>query len=105
MRVAFVGLGTMGRHMAGHVAAAGHEMVVNDVRPATGEPLVAAGARWADSPAEAARGAELILTSLPGPKEVESVALRAQGIIGGAERGVVAADVVTSSGGLIRWLA
>jgi 3-hydroxyisobutyrate dehydrogenase-like beta-hydroxyacid dehydrogenase len=102
MRVAFVGLGTMGRHMAGHVAAAGHEMVVNDVRPAAGEPLVAAGARWADSPAEAARGAELILTSLPGPKEVESVALGERGILAGAERGAVYADLSTSSVALIR---
>jgi 3-hydroxyisobutyrate dehydrogenase-like beta-hydroxyacid dehydrogenase len=102
MRVAFVGLGTMGRHMAGHVAAAGHEMVVNDVRPAAGEPLVAAGARWADSPAEAARGAELILTSLPGPREVESVALGERGILAGAERGAIYADLSTSSVALIR---
>ena len=68
MRVAFVGLGTMGRPMAEHVARAGHELIVHDVRRAAAGPLEAAGARWADSPAAAARGAELILTSLPGPK-------------------------------------
>ena len=102
MRVGFVGLGTMGKHMAGHVAAAGHELAVHDVRRAAADPLVAAGARWADSPADAASGAELVLTSLPGPKEVESVFLDRDGILEGAESGAVYADLSTSSVSLIR---
>jgi 3-hydroxyisobutyrate dehydrogenase-like beta-hydroxyacid dehydrogenase len=102
MRIAFVGLGTMGRRMAGHVAAAGHELVVHDVRRATGDALVARGAVWAESPAAAARGAELVLTSLPGPREVESVVLGDVGILAGAGRGSTYADLSTSSVSLIR---
>jgi 3-hydroxyisobutyrate dehydrogenase-like beta-hydroxyacid dehydrogenase len=102
MRVAFVGLGTMGRPMAEHVLRAGHELTVHDVRRAAAEGLIGGGARWAGSPAEAARGAELILTSLPGPKEVEQVVLGATGVFAGAERGAIYADLSTSSPTLIR---
>jgi 3-hydroxyisobutyrate dehydrogenase len=101
MRVAFVGLGTMGRPMAEHVGAAGHELTVHDLRrPPADSPL--ARARWADTPAAAAAGAELILTSLPGPKEVEAVLLGPSGALEGAERGAVYADLSTSSVALIR---
>src|SRR5438445_314180 len=101
MRVGFIGLGTMGRPMAENVAAAGHELTVNDVRPVAGEPLVARGARWASSPAEAARGAEVVLTSLPGPREVEAVVLGPDGVLAGAGRGTIYADLSTSSVSLI----
>jgi 3-hydroxyisobutyrate dehydrogenase len=75
MRIAFIGLGNMGRHMAANLQKAGHEIVVHDMRPAAAESHLANGATWANSAAEAAQGAELILTSLPGPKQVEEVAL------------------------------
>ena len=57
---------------------------------------------WANSAAEAAQGAELILTSLPGPKQVEEVALGEGGILQGAAKGAVYADLSTSSPTLIR---
>jgi 3-hydroxyisobutyrate dehydrogenase-like beta-hydroxyacid dehydrogenase len=102
MRIGFIGLGTMGGPMASNLMQAGHSLVVNDVRRAAGDRFVEQGARWADSPAEAAREAELTLTSLPGPKEVEQVALGEQGIIHGAARDAVYADLSTSSPTLIR---
>ena len=102
MHVAFIGLGAMGRPMAEHVSAAGHQLIVHDVRRAAADPLVTLGARWADSPAEAAREAELVLTSLPGPTEVEAVALGGSGVLAGAPRGSVYADLSTSSVGLIK---
>ena len=102
MRIGFIGLGTMGGPMASNLMKAGHSLVVNDVRRAAGDRFVEQGARWADSPAAAAREVELILTSLPGPKEVEQVALGEQGIIHGAGRDAVYADLSTSSPTLIR---
>src|SRR5919112_3430532 len=102
MRIAFIGLGNMGRHMAANLQKAGHEVVVHDMRRAAAEGHLANGAIWADSAAEAAQGAELILTSLPGPKQVEEVALGEGGILQGAAKGAVYADLSTSSPTLIR---
>src|SRR5918911_323042 len=102
MRIAFIGLGNMGRHMAANLQKAGHELVVHDVRREAGEAHVGNGARWANSAAEAAQGAELILTSLPGPKQVEEVALGEGGILQGAASGAVYADLSTSTPTLIR---
>ena len=65
----------MGGPMALNLLKAGHSLVVSDVRREVAEPQLAQGARWANSAAEAAQGAELILTSLPGPKQVEEVTL------------------------------
>ena len=102
MRIGFIGVGTMGGPMVLNLLEAGHEVVVNDVRRAAADRLIESGARWADSPREAAAGAELVLTSLPGPREVEIVALGDNGIVHGAERGAIYADLSTSSPTLIR---
>src|SRR5215217_7778313 len=102
MRIAFIGLGNMGRHMAANLQKAGHDVVVHDVNRAAADSHVKNGARFAESAAEAAQGAELILTSLPGPKQVEEVALGEGGILQGAAKGAVYADLSTSSPTLIR---
>jgi 3-hydroxyisobutyrate dehydrogenase len=102
MRVAFIGLGTMGGRMAMNLQKAGHDLIVHDVSEAPASPLLERGAVWADSPRDAAREAELVLTSLPGPREVEAVALGEAGIIHGAQPGAVYADLSTSSPSLIR---
>jgi 3-hydroxyisobutyrate dehydrogenase len=102
MRIAFIGLGIMGGPMASNILKAEHDLVVHDVRRAAADALLERGGRWADSPAEAAREAELILTSLPGPKEVEVVALGERGIGQSAPAGSIYADLSTSSPTLIR---
>src|SRR5215212_8235035 len=102
MRIAFIGLGNMGRHMAANLQKAGHELVVHDVRREAAEGHLASGARWANTAAEAAQGAELVLTSLPGPKQVEEVALGEGGILQGAAKGAIYADLSTSTATLIR---
>lgn len=56
MRIAFVGTGVMGVSMAGHLLRAGHELLVHTRTRAKAEPLLAAGARWAASAAEAEIG-------------------------------------------------
>ncbi len=102
MRIGFIGLGMMGSHMVANLQKAGHELVVHDVRRETAEPALKRGARWAETPADAARQSEIVMTSLPGPKEVEQVVLGENGVIHGVQPGSFYVDVSTSSPTLIR---
>lgn len=105
MRIGFIGLGNMGGPMALNLIKAGHSLVVNDVRRNMAEAHLAGGAIWADTPADVAKDVELVLTSLPGPKEVEAVAIGGEnGIIHGIRKGTVYADLSTNSPTLIRRL-
>jgi 3-hydroxyisobutyrate dehydrogenase len=102
MRIGFIGLGMMGHHMVANLQKNGHELVVFDVRREAGEEALSRGARWAETPADAARQTEIVMTSLPGPKEVELVALGLNGILSGAAEGTIYVDLSTSSPTLIR---
>ena len=102
MRVGFIGLGTMGSRMAGNILAAGHQLVVHDLNPAAGEPLLERGATWAVSPAAVAGQVDVVFTSLPGPPQVEAVALSLNGIIGGALPGLGYFDLSTNSPTVMR---
>jgi 3-hydroxyisobutyrate dehydrogenase len=73
MKLAFIGLGTMGAGMALNLIKAGHDVAVHDLRKESAERHLAAGARWAATSAEAATGAEAVFTSVPGPKEMRQV--------------------------------
>jgi 3-hydroxyisobutyrate dehydrogenase-like beta-hydroxyacid dehydrogenase len=102
MRIGFIGLGNMGGPMALNLIKAGHTLVVYDVRRQSAKPHLDAGATWADGPKEVARAGELILTSLPGPAEVEAVALGPNGILEGAQPGSIYADLSTNSPTVMR---
>lgn len=101
MRIGFIGLGTMGGSMALNAAAAGHEMIVHDLRRDTGERHVKAGARWADSVEDVARHADVVFTSLPGPREVEAVAAS---LIPTMRSGTAWFDLSTNSPTVVRQL-
>jgi 3-hydroxyisobutyrate dehydrogenase len=104
MRVGFIGLGIMGSSMALNVRAAGHELIVHDLRREAGSPHLAAGARWADSPRELAGASDVVFTSLPGPREVEAVALDENGLLAGMRPGTAWFDLTTNSPSVIRRL-
>jgi len=105
MKVGFIGLGTMGRHMAANLQKAGHELVVHDVRREAAESHIKAGARWADSPRAVAEAAEVIFASLPEPKDVESVALdEKNGLLSGMTAGKAFFDLSTNSPTVVRRL-
>jgi 3-hydroxyisobutyrate dehydrogenase-like beta-hydroxyacid dehydrogenase len=102
MRVAFVGVGTMGAPIARRLHEAGHEVHVVDPVPAAVERLVADGCTSAASVADAANGAEAVFMSLPGPEEVRAVVadvLSAEGL----PRFVI--DLSTNSPETVRELA
>jgi 3-hydroxyisobutyrate dehydrogenase-like beta-hydroxyacid dehydrogenase len=102
MKVGFIGLGTMGRHMASNVMKGGHQLVVNDVRREAAAPHLQAGATWADTPRAVAEATDVVFTSLPGPVEVEAVALGEQGLGAGLTAGKVYFDLSTNSPALVR---
>jgi len=104
VRIGFVGLGTMGRHMAASLLRAGHTLVVHDVRREAAAPHLAAGATWADTPRGTAEGAEVVFTSLPGPPEVEAVALGAAGLLAGLAADAAYFDLTTNAPSLVRRL-
>lgn len=101
-RVAFIGLGTMGRPMARHLIDAGHEVVACDTDPARAATL---GGATAATPAEAAREAEVAIVSLPSPAAVEEVVLGPDGLVSGLHPGGVVVDMSTSPPSLARRLA
>lgn len=100
--VGFIGLGNMGSGMAGNIQKADYPMMVYDLRAAASQAFVERGARLGASPAEVARNSDVIFTSLPGPKEVEAVALGAEGVLVGIRPGCVYVDLSTSMPTLIR---
>ncbi len=97
MKVAFIGLGHMGAPMSRNILAAGHDLVVHDLRRDVATGLVADGASWAGSPREAAAGREVVITMLPGPLAVEQVLLGASGLLEGMAAGSVWIDMSTST--------
>src|SRR5436305_13473917 len=102
MKVGFIGLGTMGASMAANLQKAGYELVVHDVRRAAAEPYLAKGAVWADTPKALAEQCEVIFTSLPGPPEVEEVALGPNGLLAGMKDGTTYSDLSTNPPTLAR---
>ncbi|HWN92668.1 MAG TPA: NAD(P)-dependent oxidoreductase, partial [Verrucomicrobiae bacterium] len=104
MKAGFIGLGTMGASMASNLQAAKHELWVHDVRREVAKPHVDAGAQWRDTPREVAEAVEVVFTSLPGPVEVEAVALGADGLISGMRKGAAYFDLSTNSPALVRRL-
>ncbi len=103
---AFIGVGTMGSLMAGRLLDAGVDLVVYDLRKAAAEPLLARGARWADSAEEAADGSTMVWTSLPGPAQVESVLLGNEAaVLSAMADGAVLVDTTTNDPDVARRVA
>ena len=105
-RIAFLGLGVMGAPMAGHLAAAGHELAVYNRSPGKAEAWVAEhrGTR-ADSAAEAAEGAEAVIACVGADRDVEEVTLGPSGAFGAMPQGSLFIDHTTVSARLARQLA
>ena len=93
--IGFIGLGNMGLPMARNLARAGHRLRAFDVVPASVEQAVAAGATGAASGAEAAAGAEVVISMLPEGRHVREVYLGAAGLIAHAEPGALLIDCST----------
>jgi len=106
MRTAFIGLGVMGYPIAGHMARAGHEVVVYNRTPGRAERWTSEyGGRVAQSPAEAAAGAEVVLACVGRDDDVRAVTLGIDGAFTTLRKGAVFVDHTTASATLARELA
>lgn len=103
--VAFIGLGIMGRAMAANVLRAGFELTVWNRTASRMEPLVAAGARAALSPRDAASDADAVITIVTDSPDVEEVLLGPDGVIHGARPGTIVIDMSTISPERTRFLS
>ncbi len=102
MQVGFIGLGIMGASMAANLQKAGYTLVVHDVQRQNASHHIQVGAQWAASPRAVAEACEVVFLSLPGPPEVEAVALGAEGLIAGFKEGSACFDLSTNSPTLVR---
>ena len=94
-KVGFIGLGIMGKPMAGHLIDAGYELVVHNRNRDAVDELVGKGAAEAHSGKEVAEQSDIVITMLPDSPDVESVALGEGGIIEGVHEGLIFVDMST----------
>ena len=96
-KIAFIGTRVMGLPMAGHLLDAGYELVVFNRTPSRARPLIDRGAKVAVSPGDAAARADIVVTMVGYPADVEEIYLAAGGIVESAREGAVLVDMTTSS--------
>ena len=102
MKLGYIGTGNMGNPMAVNMIKAGHQLTVHDLRREAATNLLEMGAHWADSPRDAVADNEIVFTSLPGPRDVEAVALGEGGVLEGANANTIYVDLSTNSPTMIR---
>lgn len=102
LRVGFIGLGAMGTPISTNLMAAGFPVTVYDADPARIDELVARGASPARSVADLAAASDVVLTSLPGPRQVRQVAVGEGGILDSLAPGGTYIDLSTNSPTLVR---
>src|SRR5260221_10423566 len=103
--IGFIGTGVMGRSMAQHLKAAGHELHVHNRTREKAQSLVDSGAQWHDSPADVARAADVVITMLGFPSDVEDIYLGHGKVVASARPGALLIDMTTSSPVLARRIA
>jgi len=104
--VAFLGLGVMGYPMAGHLVKAGHRVTVYNRTPAKAEAWAAEyGGCRADTPAQAAQGADFVFACVGNDDDLRSVVLGPQGAFAGMKPGAIFVDHTTASAHVARELA
>jgi 3-hydroxyisobutyrate dehydrogenase-like beta-hydroxyacid dehydrogenase len=105
MRVGFIGLGIMGRPMAGNLLRAGFDLTVYNRSALPLGQLVSLGARSASSPAEVAKSSDVVITMVTDATAVEQVVLGPGGVIEGVHDGLVVVDMSTISPDVTRRVA
>lgn len=105
MKIGFIGIGQMGRHMSRRILEAGYGLVVHDLNKEVALPLIKSGAEWGDSPAGVAGLCRVVITSLPKPQDVEQVVYGNNGLMQGWRSGDIYIDTSTNSPSVIRRIA
>ena len=95
-KIAFIGIGVMGASIVKHLLNAGKDVTIYTRTKSKAEPLLALGAKWADSPAEASVNQQVIFTMVGFPSDVREVYEGEQGILHTANEGAIVVDMTTS---------
>lgn len=95
-RIGWIGTGVMGGPMGGHLMDAGHPLTVSNRSREKAASLVQRGARWAETPADVARQADIVFTMVGLPADVREVYFGQNGVLAGANKGAVLVDMTTS---------
>jgi len=93
MKIGFIGLGIMGKPMSKNLLKAGYELVVMDRNQKAVDEVVAAGAKAVATPKDVAQQTDIIITMLPNSPHVKEVVLGENGVIEGAKKGAIVADM------------
>ncbi|HET6619146.1 MAG TPA: NAD(P)-dependent oxidoreductase [Dongiaceae bacterium] len=105
MKAAFLGLGVMGFPMAGHLKKAGHEVTVYNRTAAKAQAWTAAhGGKAAATPAEAAKGVEIVFSCVGNDDDLRSIVLGDHGAFAGMGKGAIFVDHTTASANVAREL-
>ncbi len=94
--VGWIGTGVMGTPMCGHLLSKGYETTVTTRSKEKAEPLLASGAKWADTPLEVASGSTVVFSMVGFPDDVREVILGPEGALQGARPGTILIDMTTS---------
>lgn len=105
MNIGFIGLGNMGNPMAMNVLKKHGSLMVHDIRPDAATNLLDAGATWADDLQTLCENSDVIICSLPGPKQVEPVILGDQGLLALAKEGTLLIDMSTNDTDMVKTIA
>ncbi|HKZ82833.1 MAG TPA: NAD(P)-dependent oxidoreductase [Anaerolineae bacterium] len=104
-RIGFIGLGLMGKPIAGHLVRAGYRVTVHNRSRAAVDELIAQGGRAADNPKGVAAESDVVITMLPDSPDVEAVAFGEQGILAAARPGMIHVDMSTIAPAAARRIA
>jgi 3-hydroxyisobutyrate dehydrogenase len=95
-KIGWIGTGVMGRSMCGHLIKAGYHATIYTRSKDKAADLIAAGARWVDSPMAVAQATDVIFAIVGFPKDVREVFLGEKGILAGSKPGNIMVDMTTS---------
>ncbi|MCM3710107.1 NAD(P)-dependent oxidoreductase [Sporosarcina luteola] len=104
-KIAFIGTGVMGSSIVKHLLNADYEVTVFTRTKEKAEALIGHGAQWAETAGQATATADVVLTMVGYPSDVEEVYYSADGIIANAREGMVLIDMTTSSPALAKRIA
>jgi 3-hydroxyisobutyrate dehydrogenase len=104
-RIGFLGLGTMGAAMAGHLVRSGRTVTVWNRTPGRAADLVEAGAAEADTPAAVTRASDVVLLCVSDTPDVEAVLFGPRGVAEAARQGLLVIDCSTIAPGATRAMA
>ncbi|MER2047178.1 MAG: NAD(P)-dependent oxidoreductase [Solibacillus sp.] len=95
-KIGFIGTGVMGASIVMHLLNAGNDVTIYTRTKSKAADLISAGAKWAETPAEASKEQEIIFTMVGYPKDVEEVYIGEKGIFSTAKEGAIVIDMTTS---------